>query len=150
MTTQQFQSMLTDEQKQAYYELYPDQKPKVVERWKPKIGQDYWCATNVGAYGYIWCERDTCYSYLNAFNCFPTKEEAQAEFDRTVLRRELQFMASIEDETSEEEWCYVILSIKDVAKCVSDALDVGCIGFKSKKQAELAIEKFGIEKLMGV
>jgi hypothetical protein len=59
-------------------------------------------------------------------------------------------MASIEDETSEEEWCYVILSIKDVAKCVSDALDVGCIGFKSKKQAELAIEKFGIEKLMGV
>ncbi len=142
--------MLTDEQKQAYYELYPDQKPKVAERWKPERGGKYWSANYTCISCYLWLDHNIDHNHFNGFNCFPTEQQAQSEFDRTVLRRELQFMASIEDETSEEEWCYVILSIKDVAKCVSDALDVGCIGFKSKKQAELAIEKFGIEKLMGV
>ena len=65
-------------------------------RWKPKDGETFWL---VDSYA-----QDTCTLYLdstdeyndrlfNSYNCFKTREEAKAESERILVRRQLEDIA---------------------------------------------------------
>lgn len=52
MTNQnQFLSTLTEEQKELYFELHPEARPKEPERWKPEMGKNYFYITSLGENG---------------------------------------------------------------------------------------------------
>lgn len=65
------------------------------QRWKPKANEIYWYIDSCGSVNY------TCFLTeavidairLETYNCFKTKEEAEAEVERILIRRQLEDIA---------------------------------------------------------
>jgi hypothetical protein len=76
------------------------------ERWKPKTGEDYYCIDDVNK-----CRRVN-FNLMNAYdrdrirvyNCFRTKEEAEQEAEKILIRRQLGDIARRLNKGKELDW----------------------------------------------
>lgn len=64
------------------------------ERWKPRFEDEYYCVTR---YGEVVKCTNTLSVYddatYNVYNCFETKEQAEAEAEKILVRRQLEDIA---------------------------------------------------------
>ena len=69
------------------------------ERWKPKEGEKYWYITNSNQVTQINYTSTRSYEYeddcqrWSVYNCFQTKEQAEAEAEKILVRRQLENIA---------------------------------------------------------
>lgn len=120
--------------------------------WMPEPGEKFWVCTANDVYRFSWDGGETNMDLFNSFNLFPTQEAAEAEAERTRIRRELQWMA--QQGEKEEGYWYVIQyngSEFVVSKYEMSATMIffGTIRFNTQEWAQKAIDKFG-KKLLKV
>lgn len=74
------------------------------ERWKPKDCEDYWFLSTtllpVATVNKNGLDRDRC----NSYNCFKTKEEAEQEAEKILVRRQLEDIAKRLNKGKEIDW----------------------------------------------
>lgn len=71
----------------SLYELLTGQRKIIKKPWKPKKGEQYWCATTYcGAPQCEWQDRMSDLAYYAIGNCFRTEEEAEAHKEETLAR----------------------------------------------------------------
>lgn len=64
------------------------------ERWKPKYGQEYYyCSTSCQAFRLSWYDTEANEEQYCAYNCFQTREQAEAEAEKILVRRMLEDIA---------------------------------------------------------
>lgn len=75
------------------------------ERWKPKASQNYYYVDNVGGIQ-ITTWRDIHFddAYYSIFNCFQTREQAEAEAEKILVRRMLEDIARRLNKGEKIEW----------------------------------------------
>ena len=77
------------------------------ERWKPKVSQNYYYyyVDNVGGIQ-ITTWRDVHFddAYYSTFNCFRTKEQAEAEAEKILVRRMLEDIARRLNKGEKIDW----------------------------------------------
>lgn len=70
-------------------ELLAGRKTIIKKPWRPKYGEQYWCATTYcGASFCEWQDRMSDLAYYAVGNCFRTKEEAEAHEEEVLARLE--------------------------------------------------------------
>lgn len=62
------------------------------ERWKPKDNEMFWYIDSFGFVNYTLFMSETESRFKN-YNCFQTKEQAEAEFEKIIVRRKLEDIA---------------------------------------------------------
>ena len=75
------------------------------ERWKPKASQNYYYVDNVGDIQ-ITTWRDIHFddAYYSIFNCFQTREQAEAEAEKILVRRMLEDIARRLNKGEKIDW----------------------------------------------
>lgn len=75
------------------------------ERWKPKASQNYYYVDNVGGIQ-ITTWRDIHFddAYYSIFNCFQTREQAEAEAEKILVRRMLEDIARRLNKGEKIDW----------------------------------------------
>ena len=64
------------------------------ERWKPKKGQRYYyCTTEYQILYLNWYDTKTDEELYSTYNCFQTREQAEAEAEKILVRRMLEDIA---------------------------------------------------------
>lgn len=64
------------------------------ERWKPKKGQKYYYCTKEYQVLYLnWYDTKTDEELYSTYNCFQTREQAEAEAEKILVRRMLEDIA---------------------------------------------------------
>ena len=76
------------------------------ERWKPKEGEgffiiDAWCRVCYKDYQEI---NICCQEYYNTYNCFQTREQAEAEAEKILVRRQLEDIARRLNKGEKIDW----------------------------------------------
>ena len=133
---------------QALIEKLKENQSKMVKRWKPNKGEEYFCVDSVGK-----IEKSFFTPNLNADifrytvgNCFKTEQEAQKELDRMVTEQELLDMCDWNNGT-DLMWS-ILYSFSDGSfDCSWSSLTHSPYRFSSKESCEKAIEQLGTEKL---
>lgn len=65
------------------------------ERWEPKDNEEYWYITDYGTVNYtlfMFKIKNDNMRFKN-YNCFPTREQAEAEAEKILVRRQLEDIA---------------------------------------------------------
>lgn len=75
------------------------------ERWKPKASQNYYYVDNVGGIQ-ITTWRDIHFddAFYSIFNCFQTREQAEAEAEKILVRRMLEDIARRLNKGEKIDW----------------------------------------------
>lgn len=75
------------------------------KRWKPKANQNYYYVDNVGGIQ-ITTWRDIHFddAYYSIFNCFQTREQAEAEAEKILIRRMLEDIARRLNKGEKIDW----------------------------------------------
>lgn len=64
------------------------------ERWKPKYGQEYYySSTSCQVFPLNWYDTEANEEQYRAYNCFQTREQAEAEAEKILVRRMLEDIA---------------------------------------------------------
>ena len=76
------------------------------ERWKPENGEEYFYVDNVGSVQNALFDNTMGYhlALCRTFNCFKTREEAQAEAEKILVRRQLEDVARRLNKGQEIDW----------------------------------------------
>lgn len=126
------------------------------ERWKPKANEKYWYIDSSGSANYTLfmseIEIDTI--RFKNYNCFKTKEEAEQEAEKILIRRKLEDIAkklnkgrNIDWESHEYKFHLLIFNdfiSQEVCQNIKYQGTVYCIDENFK---DVAIEKIGEERL---
>lgn len=80
-------------------------KDKEYERWRPKLGETYYYTTSTnGIPTADWNDYDVDNSRYDIGNCFETEQEAKAELEKTLIRRQLEDIAKRLNKGEEINW----------------------------------------------
>lgn len=64
------------------------------ERWKPKEGEKYYYINTYNEVKFVaWCNDAYGNGIRNVYNCFQTREQAEAEAEKILVRRQLEDIA---------------------------------------------------------
>ena len=80
------------------------------ERWKPKDGEKYWYVTNSNQISQIdftserSYKREDDYQRCLTYNCFQTREQAEAEAEKILVRRQLEDIARRLNKGEKIDW----------------------------------------------
>lgn len=80
------------------------------KRWKPKDGEKYWYITNTNQLSQIdftserSYKREDDYQRWRTYNCFQTREQAEAEAEKILVRRQLEDIARRLNKGEEIDW----------------------------------------------
>lgn len=75
------------------------------ERWKPKASQNYYYVDNVGGIQITtWRDNHFDDAYYSIFNCFQTREQAEAEAEKILVRRMLEDIARRLNKGEKIDW----------------------------------------------
>ena len=128
------------------------------ERWKPEDGEDYYYIKNSD--GEIW--KDVFYHannsdniHYNTYNCFRTREQAEVEVEKILVRRQLENIAKRLNGNTEIIWdpedlkYYLVIDTNDnididFNRCTLIQGVVYCLDRKFK---DAAIQEIGEERL---
>ncbi len=130
------------------------------ERWKPKDGEKYWYITNTNQLSQIdftserSYKREDDYQRWRTYNCFQTREEAEAEAEKILIRRMLEDIArrlnkgrKIDWESHEYKFHLVIFNdviSQEVCRNIKYQGTVYCLDGNFK---DIAIQEIGEERL---
>ena len=79
-------------------------------RWKPKEGEKYWYLTNSNQVSQIDYTSTRSYKYeddyqrWSVYNCFQTRQQAEAEAEKILIRRQLEDIARRLNKGQEIDW----------------------------------------------
>ena len=77
------------------------------ERWKPKYKQTYYTIGSINdVYSYPYVGSDLDKQRENFFNCFQTREQAEAEAEKILVRRMLEDIARRLNKGKKIDWTY--------------------------------------------
>lgn len=71
---------------------------------KPKVDELYYYIDTCDYVTYSWCNADIDKARYNRYNYFKTKEEAQQEADKILIRRQLEDIAKVLNKGQEINW----------------------------------------------
>lgn len=75
------------------------------ERWKPKKGQKYYyCTTEYQVLYLNWYDTKTDEELYSTYNCFQTREQAEAEAEKILVRRMLENIARRLNKGEKIDW----------------------------------------------
>lgn len=75
------------------------------ERWKPENGREYYYATtSCRACNLWWYDTADDEATYSTYNCFKTREEAEQEAEKILIRRQLEDIARILNKGKEINW----------------------------------------------
>ena len=75
------------------------------ERWKPELNEEYYYINQVNAtYRDVNDEFDIDVARYRTYNCFKTREEAQTEAEKILVRRQLEDIARRLNKGREIDW----------------------------------------------
>lgn len=129
------------------------------KRWKPKAYEEYYytCACGNAAQGWYNPKLDTSVQRYNFYNCFQTREQAEQEAEKILVRRQLEDIArrlnkgeKINYENNIQcKFCIVYNIVKDRIEIDSDynCIRVGAVYCLSKNFCYVAIQEIGEERL---
>ena len=73
------------------------------ERWKPKDNEMFWYIDNSGFVNYSLFMPETESRFKN-YNCFQTREQAEAESQKILVRRQLEVIAKCLNKGEKIDW----------------------------------------------
>lgn len=127
------------------------------KRWKPKDGEKFFF---VDAWGRV-CDKNyreiniCCQEYYNTYNCFKTKEQAEAEAEKILIRRRLEDIARRLNKGQKFDW-YNSRQLKHCIELCHDNITTN-FNFNYKTQGtiycldenfkDVAIKEIGKERL---
>lgn len=149
---EQVQDVELTEEQEKHIKEYLGIKNK---KWRPEIGKRYYYVDTYLATDYHYFDNDdTDNALLFTNNCFKTEEEALFRLEQIKVYNELKNFA---DENNEEiDWeCdapkyYFYLNSINNELVLSDLCrtrDIGQIHFSSRKLAEQAVAKVGVDRI---
>lgn len=75
------------------------------DRWKPKYDEKYWYITNYGTVNYtLFMPNQNDDMRFKNYNCFPTREEAEQELKKILVRRQLEDIARRLNKGEKIDW----------------------------------------------
>lgn len=78
-------------------------KDKEYERWKPKDNEMFWYIDSSGFVNYSLFMPETESRFKN-YNCFQTREQAEAEAEKILVRRQLEVIAKCLNKGGKIDW----------------------------------------------
>ena len=133
------------------------------ERWKPKDGEKYWYVTNSNQVSQTdftserSYKREDDYQRWLTYNCFQTREQAEAEAEKILVRRQLEDIAIRLNKREKIDWknntqnkyAILFLTSNDSISCVPSCVRkiqgaVYCLDIDFDK---VAIQEIGEERL---
>ena len=127
------------------------------ERWKPKKSEAYFYINSNGTIGQDWMTKEfsTDETRYNFYNCFRTKEQAEAEAEKIHIRRMLEDIARRLNKGEKIDWkmksSKYHLCIDECGYIYSNAcLSVkyqGTVYCLDKSFGDIAIQEIGEERL---
>ena len=129
------------------------------KRWKPELNEEYWVVNNFGtAYNEIWTGCNTDQKRYNFYNCFKTREQAEQEAEKILVRRMLEDIAiklnrgkkiDYKDNT-QCKFCLTYNIVKDRLEVDSsyNCIRVGAVHCLAINFCKEAIQEIGQERLI--
>lgn len=130
------------------------------ERWKPKDHETYYCVCACGNAVQSWYnpEQDTSVQRYNFYNCFKTNEEAHAEAEKILIRRQLEDIARRLNKGRKIDWndryqCKFFLMIDFNQNNNLQLFEHYCVKYQGlvycldRKFKDIAIQEIGEERL---
>lgn len=129
------------------------------ERWKPKDGEKYWLVNDVCNVCFANNAKDEFdIDNINSYNCFKTKEQAEAEAEKILVRRMLEDIARRLNKGEKIDWlddtlnlftiCYDFVSdeigLTSTSALIKKAGEVYCL---NQEFTRVAIQEIGEERL---
>lgn len=127
------------------------------ERWKPKDGEKFFF---VDAWDTV-CDKNyreiniCCQEYYNTYNCFETKEEANQEAEKILIRRQLEDIARRLNKNekidwyddSQEKYCIELYCDEIITNFYLAHKAQGTVYCLDEKFKDIAIQEIGEERL---
>ena len=129
------------------------------KRWKPKENETYYCVCACGnaVQGWYSPELDTSVQRYNFYNCFKTREEAEQEAEKILVRRQLEAIAKELNgdrqinwnDTYQDKYCIAYNAVQKQLYCNSNHCHqiAGVVYSLSPCFLEEAIKEIGEEQL---
>lgn len=129
------------------------------ERWEPKDNEEYWYITDYGAVNYTLfmpkIQNDNI--RFKNYNCFQTREQAETEAEKILIRRQLEDIARRLNKNEKIDWMnnekpkyYFYLDNSD-NELISDFTRIrqfqGAVYCLDEKFKDIAIQEIGEERL---
>ena len=129
------------------------------ERWKPENGEEYFYVDNVGIVQNALFDNTMGYhvALCRTLNCFKTREEAQAEAEKVLVRRQLEDIARRLNKGREVDWSneeqykwYIVYNTTFGFETysVSENTTQGVVYCLDKNFLNTAIKEIGEERLI--
>lgn len=136
------------------------------ERWKPKEGEKYWYLTNSNQVSQIDYTSTRSYKYeddyqrWSVYNCFQTRQQAEAEAEKILVRRILEDIARRLNKSKEIDWNnfaqdkyflgidynkYLAMSVG--LSCCNNIRTQGTVYCLNRNFKDVAIQEIGEERL---
>lgn len=130
------------------------------DRWKPKDNEQYWYITDYGTVNYtlFMSKNQNDDMRFKNYNCFKTREEAEQEAEKILIRRQLEDIARRLNKGEEIDWnnhtqrkyTILFLTSNDTISCVPSSMRkiqgaVYCLDIDFDK---IAIKEIGEERLI--
>nr|DAO32529.1 MAG TPA: hypothetical protein [Caudoviricetes sp.] len=75
------------------------------ERWKPEHSKEYWIVDSWGMiYNQIWTNSNSDQKRYDFYNCFQTREQAEVEAEKILVRRQLEDIARRLNKGQKIDW----------------------------------------------
>lgn len=127
------------------------------ERWKPKVNEKFWYIDSFGFVNYSLFMSETESRFKN-YNCFQTKEEAEQETEKILIRRQLEDIAKRLNKNNKIDWenrtqnkylIYFNYGDEEIGTYSTMLLykEQGAIYCLDKNFKDIAIEEIGEERL---
>lgn len=128
------------------------------KRWKPKYGQEYYySSTSCQVFCLNWYDTDANEEQYCAYNCFQTREQAETEAEKILVRRQLEDIAkrlnknwkiNWDDETQSKYFIYFDFSLDEIASFYRlYQKEQGVVYCLDKSFKDVAIQEIGEERL---
>lgn len=129
------------------------------ERWHPNEKQlfwfiDSWCRTCVRDYRNL---SVCCNEYYNTYNCFKTKEQAETEAEKILIRRQLENIARRLNKREKPDWIkcykkkyylgYTPINSRITLECTTTNIAQGTVYCLDENFLNIASQEIGEERL---
>ena len=129
------------------------------KRWEPKNGEEYFYVDNVGIVQNALFDNTMGYhlALCRTLNCFKTKEQAEAEAEKILVRRQLEDIARRLNKGEKPDWikCYQKkyylgydqVNSKITLECRTTIIAQDTVYCLDKNFKDVAIQEIGEERL---
>lgn len=124
------------------------------ERWKPKDNEKFWYIDSSGSVNYCLFMSETESRFKN-YNCFQTREQAEQEAEKILIRRQLEDIARRLNKGQEIDWynknqskhCIELFCNEIMSDSYFTYKTQGTVYCLNKSFKDVAIQQIGEERL---